>query len=145
MDALQDERTLKHPTRSLHISDNLLRCLYFFVLMASRTNKRGIAAKKSQLQKQAGRMKGAQRFTYPKRKLSLEEAKELGIVGSEVNPKGHAYNRFLKGRKICRETRLRVDPDGWRYIRTPSGGSDFVEVPVGGWLRKKLIKNTRVR
>lgn len=113
--------------------------------MASRTNKRGIAAKKAQLQKQAGRMKGTRRFEYPKRKLSIEEAKELGVVGAETNPAGRTYNRFLKGRKICRETRLRVDPDGYRYIKTPSGGSDFVEVPVSGWLRKKLIKNTRQR
>ncbi len=110
--------------------------------MASRTNKRGIAAKKAQIKKQAGRMKGLQRFTYPKRKLSLEQAKEMGVVGSQTNPKGHSYNRFLKGRKICRETRLRVDPDGYRFIRTPSGGSEFVEVPIGGWLRKKLHKNT---
>jgi len=48
--------------------------------MASRTNKRGIAAKKSQLQKQAKKFKGAKKFTYPKRKLDLEEAKELGII-----------------------------------------------------------------
>jgi hypothetical protein len=110
--------------------------------MASRTNKRGIAAKKAQIQKQAGRFKGMQRFTYPKRKLSLEEAKQNGVVGAETNPKGNTYNWFLKGRKICRETRLRVDPDGWRYVRTPSGGSDFVEIPISGWLRKKLMKNT---
>lgn len=108
----------------------------------ARTNKRGIASKKAQLQKQAGLTKGTKRFTYPKRKLSLEEAKEIGAVGAETNPQGHTYNWFLKGRKICWETRLRVDPDGWRYIRTPSGGSDFVEVPVSGWLRKRLMKAT---
>ncbi len=113
--------------------------------MGARTNKRGIAAKKNQLQKQAGRTKGVQRFTYPKRKLSIEEAKEQGIVGAETNPKGHTYNWFLKWRKICRETRLRIDPDGRRYTKTPSGASNFVEVPVGGRLRKKLVKNTRVR
>ena len=110
--------------------------------MASRTNKRGIAAKKSQIQKQAARLKGAKRFNYPKRKLGLGEAKDLGIVGAETNPSGNTFNWFLKGRKICWETRLRVDPDGYRYIRTPSGGSDFVEVPVSGWLRKKLNKST---
>ena len=109
----------------------------------ARTNKRGIAAKKAQIQKQAGRMKGLQRFTYPKRKLTLEDAKEMGVVGTQTNPKGHTFNWFLKGRKVCWETRLRVDPDGWRFVRTPSGGSDFVEVPVGGWLRKKLAKTTR--
>ena len=113
--------------------------------MASRTNKQGIAAKKAQLHKQAGRMKGAKRFDYPKRKLDLEDAKEMHVVGVQVNPKGHAYTWFMKGRKICRETRLRVDPDGFRYIRTPSGGSDFVEVPTSGWLRKRLIKNTSQR
>lgn len=48
--------------------------------MASRTNKRGIAAKKAQIKKQAARTKGLQRFTYPKRKLSLDDAKEAGIV-----------------------------------------------------------------
>ena len=111
--------------------------------MASRTNKRGIAANKAQKQKQAGRFKGTKRFEYPKRKLSLEDAKELGVVGAETNPAGHTYNRFLRGRKICRETRLRVDPDGFRYIKTRSGASDFVEVPVSGRLRKKLIKNSK--
>ncbi len=109
----------------------------------ARTNKRGIAAKKAQIQKQANRTKGLQRFTYPKRKLSLEDAKQAGVVWVQTNPDGHDYNRFLKGRKICWETRLRIDPDGYRYIKTPSGGSDFVEVPVSGWLRKRLAKNTR--
>jgi len=87
----------------------------------ARTNKRGIAAKKAQIQKQASRTKWLKRFSYPKRKLSLEDAKEAGVVGVQTNPAGHDYNWFLKGRKICRETRLRVDPDGYRYIRTPSG------------------------
>lgn len=87
----------------------------------ARTNKRGIAAKKAQIKKQASLTKGQQRFTYPKRKLSLEDAKEAGVVGSQTNPAGHNYNRFLKGRKVCRETRLRVDPDGYRYTKTPSG------------------------
>lgn len=48
--------------------------------MASRTNKQGIAKKKSQQQKQAARLKGSKRFEYPKRKLDIEEAKDLGIV-----------------------------------------------------------------
>lgn len=109
----------------------------------ARTNKRGIAAKKAQVKKQANRTKGLQRFTYPKRKLSLEEAKEAGVVWVQTNPLGHDYNRFLKGRKICRETRLRIDPDGYRFIRTPSGGSGFVEVPVSGRLRKRLAKSMR--
>jgi len=55
--------------------------------MASRTNKQGIAKKKSQQAKQAARTKGAKRFEYPKRKLTLEEAKELGIVGGKTNSK----------------------------------------------------------
>ena len=113
--------------------------------MASRTNKQGIAAKKAQLQKQAGRMKGAKRFEYPKRKLDLQDAKDMGVIGVETNPRGHGFHRFLKGRKICRETRLRVDPDGFRYVKTPSGASTFVEVPTSGWLRKRLIKNTTQR
>ncbi len=113
--------------------------------MASRTNKKGIAQKKVQLQKQAKRLKGVKRFEYPKRKLDLEEAKELGIVGVAKNPKGGEYNWFLRWRKVCWETRLRVDPDGYRYIRTPAGGSEMVEVPVSGWLRSKIKKTLSLR
>lgn len=108
--------------------------------MAARTNKRGIAAKKAQQQKQANRLKGGRRFEYPKRKLTIEEAKELGVVGVRTNPKGSTYNRFLRGRKVCRETRLRTDPDGFRYIRTPSGGSEMVHAPLSGWTRVRLRK-----
>ena len=111
--------------------------------MASRTNKKGIAAKKRQLQKQASRMKGERRFNYPKRKVSLDEAKELGFVWAKTNPKGNTYHRFLKWRKLCWETRLKVDPDGYRLVKLPSGGLEFVEVPISGWLRKKLAKSSR--
>ena len=112
--------------------------------MASRTNKKGIAAKKRQLQKQASRRKGEKKFSYPKRKLNLEEAKELWVVGAKTNPKNNTYHRFLKWRKICWETRLRVDPDGYRLIKLPSWGLDFVEVPISWWLRRKLVKNNRI-
>jgi len=111
----------------------------------ARTNKRGIAANKAKLQKQAARLKGAKRFEYPTRKLTIEEGKELGVIGVVTNPKGHDYTRFLRGRKICRETRLRVDPDGYRYIKTPSGGGESVSVEVSGWTRKRMIKATRQR
>ena len=107
----------------------------------ARTNKRGIAQKKAKLQKQAKNFKWTRRFTYPKRKLDLEEAKELGIIWVVKNPKGGEYNRFLRWRKVCRETRIRVDPDGYRFIRTPSGGSEVVSVPVSGRIRKKLMSN----
>lgn len=108
----------------------------------ARTNKQGIAANKAQKARQASRLKGAKRFEYPKRKLTSEEAKEQGIIGVQTNPAGRTYTRFLRGRKICWETRLRVDPDGWRYVKLPSGSGDFVQVPIGGWLRKKLFKST---
>jgi hypothetical protein len=97
--------------------------------MASRTNKQGIAKKKALQQKQATRLKGAKRFDYPKRRLDLSDGKEWGIIGSMTNPKGNDYHRFIRGRKVCRETRLRIDPDGYRYIKTPSGGSEMVYVP----------------
>lgn len=109
----------------------------------ARTNKRWIAAKKAQKSKQAGRFKWAKRFEYPKRRLGLAEAKEIGAVWVETNPDGHDYHWFLKWRKVCWETRLTIDPDGWRFISTPSGGKTFVEVPISGWLRKKLIKTTK--
>ncbi|MDR2415255.1 MAG: hypothetical protein LBD75_01200 [Candidatus Peribacteria bacterium] len=113
--------------------------------MASRTNKQGIAKKKAQQQKQATRMKGAKRFEYPKRKVELTEGKERGVLGILSNPKGNDYHRFLKGRKICRETKLRVDPDGYRYIKTPSGGSEMVYVPPSGRTRTKLRKNLKTK
>ncbi len=113
--------------------------------MASRTNKKWIAQKKAQLQKQAKRLKGVKKFEYPKRKLDLEEAKELGIVGVYKNPKWGEYNRFLRGRKVCRETRLRVDPDGYRMIRTPAWGTEIVDVPVSWWLRTKIKKTLNIR
>lgn len=118
--------------------------MYLFVSiinMASRTNKRGIAAKKAQQQKQAKKIRGERRFTYPKRKVDLNDAKEQGFIGVVTNAKGHDYHRFLKGRKTCRETWLRVDPDGYRYIKTPSGGSEVVEVGMSGWVRKRIIKS----
>lgn len=111
----------------------------------ARTNKRGIAAKKAVQQKQANRLKGGRRFEYPKRKVELDEAKEIGFIGAVTNPKGATYNRFLRGRKVCWETRLRTDPDGYRFIRTPSGGSEVVVAPMSGWISKKLRKNTKGR
>ncbi len=111
----------------------------------ARTNKRGIAAKKAVQAKQASRLKGGRRFEYPKRKLELEEAKELGVIGVVTNPKGAEYNRFLRGRKICRETKLRTDPDGYRFIRTPSGWSEVVTAVMSGWIIKKLRKAVRGR
>lgn len=110
----------------------------------ARTNKKGIAAKKAQLHKQASRTKGERKMTYPKRKLSTEQAKEIGVIGVKTNPKGHEFTRFLKGRKLCRDTRLSIDSDGYRLVKLPSGGLDFVEVPISGWLRKKLAKCARL-
>lgn len=118
-------------------------CVLVVYHMAARTNKQWIAKKKAQQAKQASRVRGAKRFDYPKRKLDLEEAKELGVVGEYTNPKGATYNRFLRGRKVCRETRLRSDPDGYRYIRTPSGASEMVTVFLSGWTRGKMKKMRR--
>lgn len=114
--------------------------------MASRTNKRWIAKIKAQLEKQARkRPKWAKRFEYPKRKLELQEAKELWVVIAKTNPKWNTYHRFLRWRKVCWETRLRMDPDWFRLIKTPSWSLEFVEVPMSGWLRKKIMKRARRR
>jgi len=43
----------------------------------ARTNKQGIAKKKSQQQRQATRLRGNKKFEYPKRKITIEEAKDL--------------------------------------------------------------------
>lgn len=111
--------------------------------MASRTNKKWIAAKKKQLQKQAGLAKWEKKFNYPKRKVSLEQAKELWFVWAKTNPSWATYNRFLRWRKICWETKLKVDSDGYALTKLPSWGLEFVEVPVSWWLRKKLSKNAK--
>jgi len=70
----------------------------------------------------------------------LEQGKEMGFIVAKENPDGHIYHWFFAGRKVCWETRLRVDPDGYRYIRTPSGGSQMVQIPVSGWVRKQMAK-----
>lgn len=118
---------------------------YDYILQMARTNKQGIASKKAQQSKQAKLTKWSKRFEYPKRKITLEEGKELWVIGVYSNPKGSTYNWFLRWRKVCRETRLRIDPDGFRYIRTPSGGSEMVNAPASGWTRKKLRKSLNVK
>jgi hypothetical protein len=110
--------------------------------MASRTNKQWIAKKKAQQSKQANRLKWMKRFEYPKRKLTLEEGKDIWAIWVYTNPKWRDHHRFIRWRKICWETRLRIDPDWYRYIRTPSGGTEMVEAPMSGWTRTKLRKNS---
>jgi hypothetical protein len=46
----------------------------------ARTNKQGIASKKAQQAKQGKLTKGQKRFEYPKRALSTDEGKELGVM-----------------------------------------------------------------
>jgi len=111
----------------------------------SRTNKQGIAAKKAQQAKQAKRTKGAKRFEYPKRALSVEEGKELGVMWVQTNAKGNSYHWFLKWRKICYETKMRVDPDGYRFVRLPNWGTDYVSVGMSWWTRKKVIKSLKFK
>ncbi len=113
--------------------------------MASRTNKQGIAKKKAQQQKQASRLKGSKRFDYPKRKMDLTDGMERGVIWVYKNPKGGEYHRFIRGRKVCRETRLRVDPDGYRYTKTPSGWTEFVVAPISGRTKTKMRKSMRSR
>ncbi len=111
----------------------------------ARTNKQGIASKKAQQAKQAKNTKGQKRFEYPKRTLSVDEGKELGVMWVQTNPKGVSYHWFLGGRKICYETRMRIDPDGYRFVRLPSGGSDYVSVGMSGWARKKVMKSLKYK
>jgi hypothetical protein len=47
--------------------------------LVEQTNK-VLPKKKAQQAKQASRIRCSRRFDYPKRKLELEEAKELGVV-----------------------------------------------------------------
>ena len=109
----------------------------------ARTNKKWIAAKKKQLQKQASRTKWARKFNYHKRKVSLDEAKNLWFVWAKTNPKWNTFHRFLKWRKICWETNLPIDSDWYALTKLPSGWLEFVERPIWWWLRKKLAKSNR--
>ena len=106
----------------------------------ARTNKQGIAKKKAIQAKQANRIRGAKRFNYPKRNVSLEVAMQEGFVHEVKNPKGNVWHWFFRGRKICWETKLRTDPDGFRYVRSPSGGMLVVPVGQSGFVRRKLMK-----
>jgi hypothetical protein len=111
--------------------------------MASRTNKQGIAKKKAVQAKQASRLKGAKRFNYPKRNISLEMAMSEGFVHAVKNPAGNTWHWFYRGRKVCWETRVRVDPDGYRYNRTPNGGQNIIQVFSSGFVRRKLKKQRK--
>lgn len=111
----------------------------------ARTNKQWIAAKKAQLSKQANRLKWQKRFDYPKRKLSLEDGKDFWAIAAKQNPVWKTYHRFLRWRKICRETRMRIDPDGYRLVKMPSGWLEFVQAPTSWYTRKKLMKNNNAK
>lgn len=107
----------------------------------ARTNKQGIAAKKAQQAKQAKRAAGTRRFDYPKRNVSLQDAKDMGFVWVVANPRWREFHWFLKWRKVCRETRLRIDPDWYRMVILPSWWSQMVQVMQSWRVRWKLIKN----
>ncbi len=106
----------------------------------ARTNMAWIAKKKAAQQKSAKLRLWTQKFEYPKRNLSLDEAMDAGVIWSQTNPKGNTYHWFLRWRKTCWETRLRVDTDGYRLVRLPSWSVDFVSVMQSGRTRKKLVK-----
>jgi hypothetical protein len=69
--------------------------------------------------------------------------RRFGVVGVVKNPLGHEYHWFLKGRKICWETGVRVDPDGFRMVKPPAGGMEVVEIVPSGRLRRKLKNRVR--
>lgn len=106
----------------------------------ARTNMAGIAKKKAAQQKAAKLRLWSKKFEYPKRNLWLTEAIEVWAIWAQTNPKWNTFHWFLRWRKICWETRLRVDTDGYRLVRLPSGWVDFVTVMQSWWTRKKLVK-----
>lgn len=106
----------------------------------ARTNMAWIAKKKAAQQKSAKLRLWSKKFEYPKRNLSLDEAIATWAIWWQENPRGNTFHWFMRGRKICRETRLRVDSDGYRLVRLPSGWVDFVTVMQSWRTRKKLVK-----
>lgn len=86
----------------------------------SRTDKQGIARSK-QLQQKFNRIKGLnmQPFYANIAKKSLQQAKDDGDIYVIVNPLGHTFHWYRRGRKSCFETGLKIDPDGynrWGFI-----------------------------
>jgi hypothetical protein len=108
--------------------------------MAWRTNKQRIAKKKAQQAKQASRMKWAKRFDYPKRSLDLKTWMEIWAIHEVTNPAWNTWHWFFRWRKVCFETRLRTDPDWYRYIRTPNWWMNVVSAPQTWYVRRKMSK-----
>ncbi len=82
----------------------------------ARTNK-----KKQRENKKRASNTPTLRFKNPRQRLSLTEAKERGIVVPRKNPDGHIFHWFVKGRKACYETKMKFDPDGYRFYKNDGG------------------------
>lgn len=101
----------------------------------ARTDKQGIRKKKQQ--QSSG---GVIRFSNPKIKISLQEAKELGIVIPMINPSGRTFHWFVRGRKDCFETKMKRDLDGYRFYKNQSEWL-CCKIPMPNWARRRIRKS----
>jgi hypothetical protein len=113
--------------------------------MGGRTNKQWIASKKAQQAKQANRTRWTKRFEYPKRNIDIDEAMNQWVIWVQTNPRGNTFHRFLRWRKICWETRQRIDTDGYRVVRLPSGWVDYIQIMQSGWIRRRIMKTLKYK
>ncbi len=81
----------------------------------TRTNKRGIAKSKQMQSKKGKKQKADDMQSYYKKIASqkIEDLKLNGLAKEVVNPLGRAYFWFTRWRKVCLNTKLKFDPDGF--------------------------------
>lgn len=101
----------------------------------ARTDKQGI--RKNKLKQASSK---TLRFSNPQVKISLQEAKELGIVIPIENPKGRTFHWFVRGRKDCFETKMKWDLDGYRFYKNQTEWL-CCEIPMPNWARRRVRKS----
>ena len=100
----------------------------------ARTDKQGIRKKKQQQSSS-----GAMRFSNPRINISLNDAKEIGIVIPQENPSGRTFHWFVRGRKDCFETKMKWDRDGYRFYKHKDVWM-CCQIPMPNWARRRLRK-----
>lgn len=100
----------------------------------ARTDKQWIRKKKQQQSSS-----WISRFSNPQIKISLQEAKELGIVVPQVNPLGRTFHWFVRGRKDCFETKMKWDLDGYRFYKNQTEWL-CCEIPMPNRARRRIRK-----
>ena len=106
----------------------------------TRTNKRGIAKSKQQQSKKGKKQKCDDMQGHFKKiaSMKLDDLKLNWLAKEVVNPLWRAYFWFTKWRKVCLDTKLKFDPDGfWQYdINANSRRTSFT------WYKKHRMRSS---